>query len=508
LLTGIIAWVLGGSIVCVAMASFASSPDGGGGGTLFPFGAGGILIVSDADKGRCLQNLQPRVAGEVLFTEDALVWSSFAEDSGPHVNKDLLHRAFGPKNFKQLDTLHEELSELDQIASLDNARNFLQLVSILFLQSELATGGDAELLAKLSLLSALDASPSHRQKCIEDIRCFRHAYPKVLPSSLSDEQAGHILGVLLTNQLELESFGGSGLFVGTAIMEHSCDFNCSYTTRGNRVFMTATRDIAPGERLSIDYGNFFYQPTSERQQSLYDSYGFVCSCRLCLGPDRKRAFWCQTCASQQREGIFCPDASILSGEWPCLVCGTIVEAAHRDACLEREAFILANQPQSVAEIEAAGKEGLLHESHHLLFSAISDLAMASADEAKRQCSQVDSVLWPSLFAEPLAAFGVCCRLMEQALPAVHREKCIYLDRLGQIAVCAGSRAIAVDAYGRAYQMSCLAGGRETPETLELFELATKTPLSMAGLLEHYAARQGGGGGEDEEEEVWEDMEEG
>ena len=61
--------------------------------------------------------------------------------------------------------------------------------------------------------------------------------------------------------MELEDYGGSGLFVGTAILEHSCDFNCSYTTSDNKLFLTATRAIRPGARLSIDYGNYFYDPT-------------------------------------------------------------------------------------------------------------------------------------------------------------------------------------------------------------------------------------------------------
>ena len=106
---------------------------------------------------------------------------------------------------------------------------------------------------KLSLLQ--DLTPGvYLDECIEDVKTFRDSYPKTLPLSLSNEDCARCLGLLNTNQVELEDFGGSGLFVGTAILEHSCDFNCSYTTSQNLLFLTATRTIRPGARLSIDYG--------------------------------------------------------------------------------------------------------------------------------------------------------------------------------------------------------------------------------------------------------------
>jgi len=486
------------------MASFTFSGSGSSEQNAedFPF-ASGIKIVRDEVKGRCLENQIARRAGEVLFTEQAIVWSSFKEDTnGKHVHKDLLVRAFGKKNYNRIDALHEELSCLSKVGSLDNARNFLQLVAIYFLQSELASGTDTQFITSLSLLGQLTAA--NVRECVDDVRCFRHAYPNVLPKSLTDEQAGQMLAVLLTNQLELESYGGSGLFSGTAIMEHSCDFNCSYATHGNQLFMTATRDIAAGERLSIDYGNYYYTPTQERQQGLLESYGFVCSCRLCLGPDRKRAFWCQQCYSQQREGLFCPDPD---GVGRCYTCGAAQESSHLQSCLEREAQLLENQPQTIPEIESAGKEGFLHPSHFALFTSLSDLALSQSDEARRKCGQVDSALWPQLFAEPLYALQGCNQLMDQVLPSVHHEKCVFLDRLGQIAVCAGNHELAKNAYTSAYQMSCLANGEQTPETVALHKLATSTPLNMAELLEHYSSEEAmeEGAMEEEEDDEWEDI---
>jgi hypothetical protein len=52
------------------------------------------------------------------------------------------------------------------------------------------------------------------EECVADISLFRKAYPKVIPKSVSNDIAGRLLGLLNTNQLELEQLGGSGLFVG------------------------------------------------------------------------------------------------------------------------------------------------------------------------------------------------------------------------------------------------------------------------------------------------------
>jgi len=90
--------------------------------------------------------------------------------------------------------------------------------------------------------------------------------------------------------------------------------------------MAATTTIAPGDRLSIDYGNNFYSPTLVRKLTLFESYGFLCACRLCdgatstdgagagagagadetIGVDRKRAFWCVPCKQKGQQGIVCP----------------------------------------------------------------------------------------------------------------------------------------------------------------------------------------------------------
>ena len=107
--------------------------------------------------------------------------------------------------------------------------------------------------------------------------------------------------------MELESLGGSGLFPTAAILEHSCAPTCSFTTEGSHLFLTCIRPLKRGQRLSIDYGNLHYRPTSERRAFTLEKYGFPCTCERCVGqPDYTRAFRCpsRACAGKVKAVVF------------------------------------------------------------------------------------------------------------------------------------------------------------------------------------------------------------
>ena len=160
--------------------------------------------------------------GEVLFTESALVWASYSEEErlDKRVRK-LYEKAYPKAAVKNIVELLDELSRLESVQSIDTARSFLQLVALSVLRSKneiaaisefASVADDNEISLKMHFLDSLTAS--NLDRCIADVVLFRKAYPKVIPKSVTDEQAGHLLGVLNTNQLELEELGGSGLFVG------------------------------------------------------------------------------------------------------------------------------------------------------------------------------------------------------------------------------------------------------------------------------------------------------
>ena len=158
----------------------------------------------------------------MIFTEKALVWGSFAEEQrlDKKVRK-LYEKAYPKAVLRDIDELLDELSRLESVQSLDTAKNFLQLtaLSVLRFKNEIAAisdfaniANDFEISLKMHYLDSLTAA--NLEKCISDITLFRKAYPKVIPKSVSNEDAGRMLGILNTNQLELEELGGSGLFVG------------------------------------------------------------------------------------------------------------------------------------------------------------------------------------------------------------------------------------------------------------------------------------------------------
>ena len=53
-------------------------------------------------------------------------------------------------------------------------------------------------------------------------------------------------------------------------MEHDCVPSCSFTTEGSRLYLCAIRDVAAGDRISIDYTgpDGFYKPHDFRAEEL------------------------------------------------------------------------------------------------------------------------------------------------------------------------------------------------------------------------------------------------
>ena len=288
---------------------------------------------------------------------------------------------------------------------------------------------------------------------------------------------------------------------GTAVTEHSCYPNCSFTTNGNTLYMTAIRDITPGERISIDYGNNFYHPTADRVDSLEESYSFVCVCSMCLGPDRKRSFMCNICSN----GTVCPIGRCLevdndSSFSSCQSCGSCASLSYRQACLAKEEQYKKDPLLTMEQIkQVCGVEKILHESHYLIFWASDDLAMLLASRARGEGSLSatagksagDTMIQSrQRYREALTAMSETMRLLELMLPPVHHEKIMYYDRLGQLAVAAGELEFANFNFMKAYDMSCLACGVDTPCTVQIKKLITNPPQNLAELLAHYG--QSGG----------------
>lgn len=452
-----------------------------------------LKIVQDPIKGRCFVATCPYRVGDVLFTEEAFVYASFNEGARLSPQAVQQYRAvYKPAVLKDMDDLLEELTHLDSVQSLDTARCFLQLVAIaqlrfLNLVSDHCTQ---------SQLWYLDQLTGHSiDQCTEDVRQFRVSYPTVIPKNLSDGECGRLLALLSTNQVELEEFGGSGLFLGTSIFQHDCYPNCSFSTDSSTLTMTAIREISAGDAVSLDYGNNFYRPTHERVEALEDTYGFVCQCTVCVGPDRTRSFVCGSC----RKGVvfavgMCESIESDSSFTACAACAKRTTLAYRERCLAREDELRDEKPLTLVEMEEllVGEE-VVHDSHHLLFWAWDELAMHLASQIQKKISRPASAKRgaaagvASDYREALDAMKRTIALLEAMLPQVHHEKVVYYDRQGQLEVAAGLISQAKESFRRSYIMSKMAMGEFAPATIKIKRLVDDTPRTTSELQAHYTA---------------------
>ena len=165
--------------------------------------------------------------------------------------------------YSQLPNLLKELTKLHKVASLDTARCLLQLLGDFKLPIFIpSTTYPFEF--QLRMLNQLSAA--NMKKCARNIKLFRKKHPKWLPKQMNDNQIAKLLGILNTNQMELDEIGGSGLFVVSAILEHNCNPNASFTTSNSTVYVAALKHIKVGDRISLDYTNDFYCSTEGRMK--------------------------------------------------------------------------------------------------------------------------------------------------------------------------------------------------------------------------------------------------
>ena len=263
-------------------------------------GRGSEVYVDQVEgKGRILRAARSFSTGEVLFREKALVYASWELDlcvscdvSHPELDEmecPMVVSLFGESITSQLSEIVDFLVELDAVGEVDRARMLLKCIALVH-----------------SNPTALDELLSfcfvNLDKCTQAAQLLQCNFPDLFTKTLTVSKIATLLAILNTNSHELEHLQGSGLFPTACMMEHACLPSCNFTTYGDELWITAIQPIEPNEALSIDYGNFFYRPTSQRQEMLKQSYGFDCICHGCTqAPDRTRAFVCRACP----EGVMC-----------------------------------------------------------------------------------------------------------------------------------------------------------------------------------------------------------
>ena len=203
------------------------------------------------------------------------------------------------------------------------------------------------------------------------------------------------------------------------------------------------------------------------------SYGFLCDCDMCREPTGRKL--CPPCVSQQGSAgggvsVFlgarggnrlcpcCVEPAAMAA--PCIICDHLAPAEHT-ARLER-ARAAGDASRDLREVVAVSGEGLLHESHHLLFSWLTSSRKTCQMRRRRPCLWRVAVsvglIW-TRFGPAVTAMKHCCRLMDMALPP-SMEKAIYY--IWGNWPCAPGTSTWRDNASAAHQMSCSASGQRSP----------------------------------------------
>lgn len=449
-----------------------------------------FTIENDVSMGRTLAANKSYMPGQILWMESSFLYAN-DDDEISEVYQELLKHAL-PASI--LSSLHEVIdtlaSSMQRIQSLDTAKSFLSFLSIYILRKR-----NPELLAsillkidgttihdiefKLSLLDQL--AGQNADECLDDMKSIKSQFPSLLPKSIPLREAAQLLAMLNTNQLELEN--GSGLFPWTAILQHDCNPNCSFTTHGSKLYLCCVRHIAPRDRLSIDYGNHFYDPTPDRIQNLQQTYGFTCQCSLCSEPDRKRGFRC--CNPACKDGIVFPRGSGTSTQTsPCSLCGAVLSVEIYQLCLDREEFYKVCEPtDTLAQFQ---RESLLHSTHYLRFWALDAVTTELTERAREEQFVGKKANSTKLYKKAQETLKEQLKLLEWQLPSIHHEKVIYYDKLAQLAVAISDSVAAKNAYKKAYLHSKLASG-DIPPTRAIQNLWERTPTDLSDLYARYSS---------------------
>lgn len=467
----------------------------------------GVRMDQDPVKGNIVISERAFQPSQVIFSEQAFVSAPWSTDlceceelrsataifaSNASVDPD--HRCYcertGSSKLMYSRRLHENVGRrnvvvgvmetIDGIDNVDRARCILKCLAMY--------ERDAHALDEV--LSLTCAGRERAMNAALQLRLL----PDIYPEGFTDQQMATLIGVLNTNSHELEDLGGSGLFLSACRMEHNCLPNCSFTTFGSTLWMTAIRPIAPGDALSIDYGNCFYRPTIERQESLQESYEFLCMCDACVSlPDPTRAVCCLSSKCPQGVMLPCPirngvisnsKLDDLQFQWRCQTCGKIADPAEQARILAAEQELLENGfPESLDEIDAVMRRGVLHERHYLLFWALDSIGCEAAAAASAQNDaqmakhrRMLAQVWERVIAH-----------MEVVVPTAHHEKIIYYDNLAQVQIILSNLDAACQAYARAYEVSCLVSGTDCSPTRKLQKLVKEPPQTLEELRKLYAA---------------------
>eukprot|EP00397_Hematodinium_sp_SG-2012_P035143 GEMP01037772.1.p1 GENE.GEMP01037772.1~~GEMP01037772.1.p1 ORF type:complete len:487 (+),score=136.53 GEMP01037772.1:144-1604(+) len=256
-----------------------------------------------------------------------------------------------PLAIGQLDGLHAHKVLREDVAALEEeAAVFIDCILSMLLRY--ASEDDRETRKQMATLCRT-ATPVTLESAAELYSWLREEFQECI----SLEMLCNLINLARSNNFQA-SPDMTILFIGS-MFEHSCAPNIFAGDVGDvmlRNFRTA-RDIAPGDRLSIDYLTLprTYSPTAYRRAELLE-WGFHCSCARCENPeDRVRCFACPQCSEE-----------VYAGTWRCK-CGFVADDTQIDlyAAAEMQFEEELNSGETWRRVVASPSP--LHRWHYLVF---------------------------------------------------------------------------------------------------------------------------------------------
>jgi len=167
-------------------------------------------------------------------------------------------------------------------------------------------------------------------------------------------------------------------------------------------------------------------------------------------------------------------------EWMCLDCSYRPPEMLVNRYMDFEDRIKSLSLLTVDDITKVLQIFPIHESHYLIFWALSEIA---CELTSNKILEIEMI--PKGFLNKIWQFLISC--LDTVLPYPHREKVIYYDLLAQIEISDGKINEAKKAYGLAYDMSCIVSGELTPTTLDIKDFFERTPTNVSEMRKRYDA---------------------
>jgi hypothetical protein len=93
-----------------------------------------------------------------------------------------------------------------------------------------------------------------------------------------------LIGIYISNAHLASMTGEAGIYPLTAMINHSCDPNCAFTSDDEGVlYVVATQAIEVGEEVALSYVEAIgKQSLGKRRSELQQSFAFCCECSRCV----------------------------------------------------------------------------------------------------------------------------------------------------------------------------------------------------------------------------------